>query len=157
MDSSSLDATDRLILRELQQDGHLTIKELAQRVHLSVSPVYERVRRLEREDYIRGYMAVLNPEKLSLGLCAFCSIKMKQHTHDNATQIMERVQRIPEIAECFNVSGDYDFLLKIYVPDMRAYQAFVMRILGDIPAIGSLSSSFVLGEVKSSMRIPVNP
>ena len=150
----TLDETDILILRELQDDGHLTIKELSQRVHLSVSPVYERVRRLEREGFIKRYVAVLDPEKLDCGFLAFCYLKMKQHSHENAVQIMERVQNIPEIAECYNISGDYDFLLKIYVRNMKQYQEFVMRILGDIPAIGSLNSSFVLGEVKNSHRLP---
>lgn len=150
----TLDETDILILRELQDDGHLTIKELSQRVHLSVSPVYERVRRLEREGFIKRYVAVLDPEKLDCGFLAFCYLKMKQHSHENAVQIMERVQNIPEIAECYNISGDFDFLLKIYVRNMKQYQEFVMRILGDIPAIGSLSSSFVLGEVKNSHRLP---
>ena len=139
----TLDETDILILRELQDDGHLTIKELSQRVHLSVSPVYERVRRLEREGFIKRYVAVLDPEKLDCGFLAFCYLKMKQHSHENAVQIMERVQNIPEIAECYNISGDFDFLLKIYVRNMKQYQEFVMRILGDIPAIGSLNSSFV--------------
>lgn len=150
-----LDATDLLILHELQLDGHLTIKQLAGRVNLSVSPVYERVKRLEREGYIRGYVAVLNAEKLDCGFVAFCYIKMRQHSHENAVQIMERVQNIPEIAECYNISGDYDFLLKIYVKNMKDYQAFVMRILGDIPAIGSLNSSFVLGEVKNTLSLPL--
>ena len=150
----TLDETDILILRELQDDGHLTIKELSQRVHLSVSPVYERVRRLEREGFIKRYVAVLDPEKFDCGFLAFCYLKMKQHSHENAVQIMERVQNIPEIAECYNISGDFDFLLKIYVRNMKQYQEFVMRILGDIPAIGSLNSSFVLGEVKNSHRLP---
>lgn len=150
----TLDETDILILRELQDDGHLTIKELSQRVHLSVSPVYERVRRLEREGFIKRYVAVLDPEKLDCGFLAFCYLKMKQHSHENAVLIMERVQNIPEIAECYNISGDFDFLLKIYVRNMKQYQEFVMRILGDIPAIGSLNSSFVLGEVKNSHRLP---
>lgn len=150
----TLDETDILILRELQDDGHLTIKELSQRVHLSVSPVYERVRRLERDGFIKRYVAVLDPEKLDCGFLAFCYLKMKQHSHENAVQIMERVQNIPEIAECYNISGDFDFLLKIYVRNMKQYQEFVMRILGDIPAIGSLNSSFVLGEVKNSHRLP---
>ena len=150
----TLDETDILILRELQDDGHLTIKELSQRVHLSVSPVYERVRRLEREGFIKRYVAVLDPEKLDCGFLAFCYLKMKQHSHENAVQIMERVQNIPEIAECYNISGDFDFLLKIYVRNMKQYQEFVMRILGDIPAIGSLNSSFVLGGGKNSHRVP---
>lgn len=153
--TQNLDSTDLLILQELQQDGHLTIKELSQKVHLSVSPVYERVRRLEREGFIKGYVAVLDAEKIDCGFVAFCYLKMKQHSHENAVQIMERVQDIPEIVECHNVSGDFDFLLRIYVKNMKQYQEFVMRILGDIPAIGSLNSSFVLGEVKNSHRLPL--
>ena len=108
--NQNLDENDVLILRELQKDGHLTIKELAQKVHLSVSPVYERVRRLEREGFIQGYVAVLDAEKLDCGFVAFCYLKMRQHTHENAIQIMESVQKIPEIVECYNISGDYDFL-----------------------------------------------
>jgi len=150
-----LDDYDLLLLRELQRDGHQTIKELSQKVNLSVSPVFERIRKLEREGYIQGYVAVLDAEKLDCGFMVFCYIKMKQHTQENAVQLMSAVQDIPEIVECFNISGDYDFLLKIYVKNMKQYQEFVMRILGDIPAIGSLNSSFVLGEVKNSHALPV--
>jgi len=153
--TQDIDSIDLRILQELQMDGHLTIKELSQKVHLSVSPVYERVRRLEREGFIKGYVAVLDAEKIDCGFVAFCYLKMKQHTHENAVQIMERVQDIPEIVECHNISGDFDFLLKIYVKNMKQYQEFVMRILGEIPAIGSLNSSFVLGEVKNSHRLPL--
>ncbi len=153
--TQELDNIDLLILQELQNDGHLTVKELSHLVHLSVSPVYERVRRLERKGYIKGYVAVLDADKLDCGFVAFCYLKMKQHTHENAVQIMERVQQIPEIVEVYNISGDFDFLLKIYVQNMKQYQSFVMRILGDIPAIGSLNSSFVLGEVKNSHRLPL--
>ena len=151
-----LDAYDLQLLQELQHDGHLTIKELSQRVHLSVSPVFERVRKLEREGYIQGYVAVLDAEKLDCGFIAFCYIKMKQHSHENAVQLMTAVQEIPEIVECYNISGDYDFLLKIYVKNMKQYQQFVLRILGDIPAIGNLNSSFVLGEVKNSHYLPIS-
>ncbi len=155
MAAQTIDSTDLLILKELQDDGHLTIKELSQKVHLSVSPVYERVRRLEKAGYIKGYVAVLDADKLDCGFVAFCYLKMKQHSHENAMQIMERVQLIPEIVEVYNVSGDYDFLVKVYVSNMKQYQEFVLRILGDIPAIGSLNSSFVLGEVKNSHKLPL--
>ena len=97
----------------------------------------------------------LDAEKLDCGFIAFCYIKMKQHSHENAVQLMTAVQEIPEIVECYNISGDYDFLLKIYVKNMKQYQEFVLRILGDIPAIGNLNSSFVLGEVKNSHYLPI--
>ena len=150
-----LDNIDLKILEQLQVDSNLTNKELAAAIHLSPTPTFERVKRLEREGYIKRYAAVLDAEKLSCGFVAFCFLKMKQHTHENALRIMEAVQDIPEIGECYNISGDYDFLLKIYAKDMNSYQKFLLRILGDLDCIGSLSSSFVLGEVKSTHAIPL--
>lgn len=150
-----LDNIDLRILEQLQENSNLTNKELAAAIHLSPTPTFERVKRLEREGYIKRYAAVLDAEKLSCGFVAFCFLKMKQHTHENALRIMEAVQDIPEIGECYNISGDYDFLLKIYAKDMKSYQKFLLRILGDLDCIGSLSSSFVLGEVKSAHAIPL--
>lgn len=153
--SSTLDATDIKILKVLQDNSRLTVKELAKAIHLSPTPTFERVKRLEREGYITKYMAVLDAEKLDCGFLAFCYLKMKQHTHENAIRIMEAVKSIPEIAECYNISGDYDFLLKIYTRDMKSYQKFLLRILGELDCIGSLNSSFVLGEVKNTHEIPL--
>ena len=152
----NLDKTDLLILQQLQKDSQLTTKELALKVHLSPTPVFERLRRLEREGYIKGYQAILDAEKLNKGFMAFCYLKMKQHSHENATAIMNAVKNIPEIVECYNISGDYDFLLKIYAENMKQYQSFVLRILGDLDCIGSLNSSFVLGEVKNSHQLPID-
>lgn len=153
---STLDITDINILCALQDNSRLTVKELAARIHLSATPTYERVKRLEREGFISKYIAVLNAEKINCGFIAFCYIKMKQHTYENALRIMEAVQNIPEIAECYNISGDYDFLLKIYTCDMKSYQKFLLRILGDLDCIGSLNSSFVLGEVKNTHILPLS-
>lgn len=153
--SERLDEKDLEILAELQRNGRQTNKELSATVHLSTTPTFERVKRLEREDYIRGYTALLDAEKLQVGFVAFCYLKMKQHTYDNAMQIIEAVQRIPEIVECYNISGDYDFLLKIYTRDMKAYQKFLLRILGEIDCIGSLNSSFVLSEIKNNHQLPL--
>lgn len=152
---STLDLTDISILSALQDNSRLTVKELAAAIHLSPTPTFERVKRLEREGFITKYIAVLNAEKINCGFMVFCYLKMKQHTHENAVRIMEAVQTIPEIAECYNISGDYDFLLKIYTRDMKSYQKFLLRILGDIDCIGSLNSSFVLGEVKNTHELPL--
>ena len=153
--SEKLDKTDLAILKELQKNGRLTNKELASAIHLSPTPTFERVKRLERDGYIRKYAAVLDPDRLECGFIAFCYLKMKQHSFENATHIMEAVKSIPEIAECYNISGDYDFLLKIYTRDMKSYQRFLLRILGEIDCIGSLNSSFVLGEVKNEHLLPL--
>ena len=153
--TEKLDKTDLTILGELQKNGRLSNKELAAAIHLSPTPTFERVKRLEREGYIRKYAAVLDADKLDCGFVAFCYLKMKQHSFQNATRIMEAVKNIPEIAECYNISGDYDFLLKIYTKDMKAYQKFLLRILGEIDCIGSLNSSVVLGEIKNDNLLPL--
>lgn len=155
MSDYTLDSTDYLILEKLQQNSRLTTKELAAAVHLSTTPTFERVKRLEREGYIRRYGAILDAEKLQCGFVAFCYLKMKQHTYENSLHIMEAVQKIEEIAECYNISGDYDFLLKIHTRDMKSYQQFLLRILGELDCIGSLNSSFVLGEVKNDHSVPI--
>lgn len=150
-----LDGTDIKILGELQRNGRLTNKELAAAVNLSATPTFERVKRLEREGYIKKYVALLDADKLNCGFVAFCYLKMQQHSYQNAMRIIEAVKEIPEVAECYNISGDYDFLLKIYTKDMKSYQKFLLRILGEIDCIGSLNSSFVLGEVKNDNVIPL--
>lgn len=150
-----LDEKDLEILSELQRDARQTNKELSQAINLSTTPTFERVKRLEKEGYIRKYTAVLDADKLNRGFIAFCYLKMKQHTYENAKRIMEAVQSVPEIAECYNISGDYDFLLKIYTKDMKEYQKFLLRILGEIDCIGSLNSSFVLGEIKNMHQLPI--
>ncbi len=153
--ASELDESDIRIMNQLQENSKLTNKELAAAIHLSPTPTFERVKRLEREGYIKKYTAVLDAEKLDCGFVAFCFIKMKQHSYANGIKIMEEVQTIPEIAECYNISGDYDFLLKIYTKDMKSYQKFILKILGELDCIGSLSNSFVLGEVKNSHILPL--
>lgn len=150
-----LDEIDYKILETLQENSNLTNKELAASIHLSPTPTFERVKRLEREGFIKKYVAVLDAEKIECGFIAFCFLKMKQHSYENGMKIMEAVQSIPEIAECHNISGDYDFLMKIHTKDMKSYQKFILRILGDLDCIGSVNSSFVLGEVKNSHSLPM--
>lgn len=151
----TLDSIDIKILQQLQKNSRLTIKELGALVQLSPSPVFERMKRLEREGFIKKYVAVLDAEKIEHGFVAFCHLSMKQHSYENAQRIMQAIQDIPEIVECYNISGDYDFMLKIYTKDMKQYQQFILKILGDMDCIGSLHSTFVLGEVKNSYQLPL--
>lgn len=153
--TEQLDSIDIEILRTLQQDASLTNKELAARVHLSPTPVFERVRRLESQGYIRRYVAVLDAEKLNCGFMAFCYIKLRQMTFENANRFMNAAQKMDEVVECYNISGEADFQLKIYAASMKEYQHFVLRILGELECIGSLHSSFVMGEVKNNYAIPI--
>lgn len=151
-----LDVTDIKILKVLQDNAKLTTKELAEKVSLSPTPVFERQRRLEREGYIKRYTAELDPERLGCSLIVFCSIKLKQHTRENGVQFMEAINRIETITNCYNISGDYDFMMKVYVRDMKHYQDFVLNTLGEIDCIGSLHSIFVIGEVKNTRKIPIH-
>ena len=134
---TKIDHTDIEILRVLQRNGKLTVKELADRVHLSPSPTFERQRRLEREGYIERYVAKVNPKKVGNTIVVFCNIKLKQHSGRLSEEFMEAVRGIDEITECYNTSGDFDFMIKIFVRDMEHYQDFVLHKLGRIDSIGS--------------------
>ena len=153
--NTELDDIDKKILRILQRDSHLTVKELAARVHLSSSPVFERQKRLEREGYIERYMAVVNSHRVGNGIMVLCNIRLKQHTQELIQEFMDVVQSIDEITECYNTSGDYDFLIKVYARDMKCYQQFMLNTLGTIDCIGSLHSIFVIDETKNTRGVPV--
>lgn len=150
-----LDDIDLKILRALQRNSKLTIKELAAEVHLSTSPVFERQKRLEREGYIERYVAIVNPKKVGNGFIVLCNIRLKKHGKEIGQEFMRAIQNIDEITECYNTSGDYDFMMKIYVRNMEHYQDFVLNTLGVIDSIGSLHSVFVIGQVKHSNGVPI--
>ena len=143
-----LDETDLQILKTLQKNAKLTTKELADAVHLTPTPVFERQKRLERQGYIKKYVAILDPEKLGQGLQVFCKVKLKHINHEIADSFVRRIQRIPEVTECYNTSGAYDYLLKVRARDMKQYQDFVLTKLGDMDSVGSIESTFVMSEVK---------
>ena len=150
MNDILLDSTDLDILRLLQENARLTTKELAARVNLSTTPVFERLKRLERSGFIRKYVAVLDAEKLHLGFVVFCSVKLKQMNRDIARTFISIIKDIPQVAECYNVSGEYDYLLKIHAPDMKYYNDFIINVLGTIDSIGSILSTFVMDEIKNT-------
>ena len=150
-----LDNIDITILRTLQKNSRLTTKELAAKIHLSTSPAFERQKRLEREGYIKGYMAVIDAEKVGNGILVLCNIRLKQHTEDLIQQFMDAVKNIDEITECFNTSGDYDFLIKVYAKDMKDYQQFMQHTLGRIECVGSLHSVFVIDETKNTHGVTI--
>ena len=153
--TEKLDETDLLILRTLQKNAKLTTKELADAVHLTPTPVFERQKRLERRGYIKKYIAVLDPDKLDQGLLVFCKVKLKQINHELADAFARRIRLIPEVTECYNTSGQYDYLLKVRTRDMKQYQEFVLNKLGDIDNLASIESTFVMSEVKQQYGILV--
>lgn len=150
MNDILLDSVDLDILRCLQENARLTTKELAARVNLSTTPVFERLKRLERNGFIQKYVAVLDAEKLHLGFVVFCSVKLKQMNRNVAQTFVSVIKDIPQVAECYNISGDYDYLLKIHAPDMKYYNEFIINVLGTIDSIGSILSTFVMDEIKNT-------
>lgn len=153
--TEKLDKTDLQILRMLQENARLTTKELAARVSLSSTPVFERLKRLESNGYIKKYVAVLDAEKLNQGFVVFCKVKMQRMNYDIAVAFARIVGEIPEVTECYNISGSFDYLLKVHAPDMKYYQGFVLNVLGRIENLGSVESVFVMDTVKQEYGIHV--
>ncbi|CAH0260958.1 Lrp/AsnC family transcriptional regulator [Chryseobacterium sp. Bi04] len=150
-----LDTKDIQLLRLLQKNAKLTVKELAKEINLSPSPVFERVKRLEQEGYVKKYAAVLDPDKLNRGFTVFCQIKLKIHDRSVGYDFVHEILEIEEVAECYNISGDFDFLLKVQVRDMKHYQDFVFNTLGSVDSIGSTHSTFVMAEVKNTHGLTI--
>tara|TARA_R110000796_G_scaffold35017_3_gene90108 strand:+ start:78293 stop:78754 length:462 start_codon:yes stop_codon:yes gene_type:complete len=150
----NLDLTDLQLLKYMQENSNYTTKELAALVNLSQTPVYERIRKLEKDGYIRKYVAILDAEKLGRELIVFCNITLKQHTKEIGNKFVTDIMSLNEVTECYNISGDYDFMLKVLVKNMKDYQDFVINSLGAVKNIGSAHSTFVIGTIKQTYAIP---
>ncbi|MFC7333276.1 Lrp/AsnC ligand binding domain-containing protein [Rhodocista pekingensis] len=150
-----LDRIDLNILRILQQNGRIANVELARRVHLSPTPCLERVRRLERDGYIQGYMALLDPDRLDRGLLAFVEVRLERTSGDVFRIFAEAVSKLEEILECHMVAGGFDYLIKVRVADMAAYRAFLGDKLSIIPGVAQTHTYMVMEEVKATHAIPV--
>ena len=150
-----LDDVDLQILRTLQRNAKLTTKELADAVHLTPTPVFERQKRLERKGIIKKYVAVIDADKIGQGLQVYCKVKLKQINHEIADAFSRRIMRIPEVIECYNTSGSYDYLLKVRAHDMKQYQEFILNKLGEIDDLASIESTFVMSEVKHTYGVNI--
>ncbi len=153
--SDVLDPVDRALLQLLQQDAQLTIKEIAQRLHLTSTPAYERLRRLEREGYVERYAAIVNRRKVGLALLAFCDVALKEHNREFLHHFEQQVKQFSEVVECYHVTVEYDYLLKVVVSDMDAYQCFIKEKLASLENIGRVQSHFVMMEVKNTTALPL--
>jgi len=154
-DNKKLDRIDRNILIELQKDGRLSNVELSKRVGLSPTPCLERVKRLETDNYILGYKAMLNPEKLEAALLVIVEITLTKTSPDVFNDFSKAVQDLEVIQECHLVSGDFDFLLKTRVSDMAAYRELLGDTLLRLPAVSESRTYVVMEEVKSSNILPI--
>lgn len=150
-----IDEKDKEIMRVLQNNARLTNKELAAKIHLSTTPTFERVKRLERTGYIKQYATILDAHKLNKGFTVFCSIKLRQVNSEKALAFCEMVKEIPEVTECYNISGSFDYMLRIQSPNMQYYQRFLLDVIGQHENIATLESTFVMEEVKHEYSVSV--
>ncbi|MDX1463805.1 MAG: Lrp/AsnC family transcriptional regulator [Marinirhabdus sp.] len=146
----TLDQIDKRLLGFLQEDAKQTNKSLALQLNLSVTAVYERIKKLERNGYIKKYVALVNKQKLNLGFTVFCHIKLAKHSEENISKFEARVFQLPEVMECFHVSGEYDYLLKVVVQDMDHFREFMVSKVTSIEHVGSTTSSFTIHQVKNT-------
>jgi len=151
----TLDATDKAILNLLQDDAKLTNKVLSSKLSLSVTAVYERVKKLEKLGVIDRYVALLSKEQLGKSFVAFCHVKLVQHTQENVKQFEREVVEIDEVLECYHLSGDYDYLIKVHVENMEAYRNFMITKLTNLNHIGSTHSMFMINEVKHTTALNI--
>lgn len=150
-----LDATDRTILRLLQQDADMPLARLAEAVHLSPTPCWRRVQRLKDEGIIRRHVVLLDARKLNVGVTVFVTVKTNQHSQAWYEQFHESVNQIPEVVELFRMSGDVDYLLKVVVPDIAAYDAVYKRLIRSAELF-DVSSSFAMEEIKNTTALPLD-
>ncbi len=150
-----LDQIDIKLLTLLQEDAKQTNKKLSTVLNLSVTAVYERIKKLEREGVIDKYVALIRKEKVAKAFVAFCHIKLIKHSHSYVVDFEKEVTTIPEILECYHVSGDYDYLLKVLVKDIAAFREFMIKKLTMINHIGSTHSMLMISEVKHTTAISV--
>lgn len=145
-----LDQTDKIILEILQKDAKQSTKAIAHQVHLSVTAVYERIKSLERNGIIKQYTVVIDPEKVEREFLSFCMLQLDRHSQQNLLEFEKKIQTLPEVLECFHVSGTYDYLLKIRVKNIAEYRKFMVEKLTDIPHIANTQSAFSISEIKSN-------
>jgi DNA-binding Lrp family transcriptional regulator len=150
-----MDATDLKILHELQQDASLSNVELAKRVHLSPSPCLSRVKALEKSGVIKQYVALLDPQALGLGLSVFISISLKEQTKQALSDFEQSIWQHSEVMECYLMTGDCDYLIRVAVKDIAALEKFILESLTPIPGIEKIRSSFTLKQVKYKTALPL--
>jgi Lrp/AsnC family transcriptional regulator, leucine-responsive regulatory protein len=149
----ALDEKDIAILQLLEEDAKMTIRDLAARLNLSATPVYERIRKMEQAGVIRQYAAIIDPSKIDKALTVLCYISLKEHGKKAGGKFIKEIISFPEVMECLNISGEFDFMLKVQVKDMYAYHEFNVNKLGELDNIRHMESVFVMSVIKATHRV----
>jgi Lrp/AsnC family transcriptional regulator, leucine-responsive regulatory protein len=149
----SLDKKDLEILKLLQENARITIKELSAKIHLSTTPVHERIKRMEESGVIKQYVTLVNHEKVKKGLMVICYVSLKQHSKNAGVKFIKTMHELNEVVECFSISGEFDFMLKVICEDMNTYYDFHVNKLSQIENMGHLQSIFVMGIIKQTHQL----
>jgi DNA-binding Lrp family transcriptional regulator len=147
------DVKDVEILKMLQQNARITVKEIADTIHLSTTPVHERIKRLEQSGIITRYAAMLDAAKLGKKLMVICHVSLREHNKIAGSKFIRSILAMPEVLECYSISGEFDFLLKVLTEDMETYYDFHVNKLSQVENVGHVQSTFVMGVVKQTHEI----
>jgi Lrp/AsnC family leucine-responsive transcriptional regulator len=148
-----LDEKDLEILRLLQENAKMTVREIASKIHLSPTPVHERIKRLEDSGVITQYAALVDHSKVNKGLMIICYVSLKEHNKKTGAKFIKAINDLKEVIECYNISGQFDFMLKVVVENMDAYYDFHVNKLGQLENTGQLQSTFVMGIIKQTHQL----
>jgi len=151
--SATLDEKDLLILRLLQQNARITVKEISDTIHLSTTPVHERIKRMEETGVIKQYATLVDHAKVKKGLMVICYVSLKQHNKNAGLKFIKAIQEMNEVIECYNISGEFDFMLKVVAENMDAYYDFHVNKLSQVENMGHLQSVFVMGIIKQTHQL----
>ena len=149
-----MDAIDRKILAVVQQDASLSVAEIGQRVGLSSTPCWKRLQRLEAEGVITGRVALVDPDKIGLGVTVFVSIETGDHSQEWLKHFAEVVGAMPEVMDFYRMAGDVDYMLRVVVPDIAGYDAFYKKLIGTVP-LKNVTSRFAMERIKSTTALPI--
>ena len=150
---NALDDKDLSILRLLQENARITVKEISEKIHLSTTPVHERIKRMEESGVIKQYATLLDYNKVKKGLMVICYVSLKQHSKNAGDKFIRTINQLDEVIECYNISGEFDFMLKVVAEDMNAYYDFHVNKLSSIENMGNVQSVFVMGVIKETHRV----
>jgi Lrp/AsnC family leucine-responsive transcriptional regulator len=149
----ALDKNDMAILKLLQQNARITVKEISQEIHLSTTPVHERIKRLEQTGVIKQYATLVDSAKVKKGLMVICYVSLKEHSKNAGLKFIKAINELNEVIECYNISGEFDFMLKVAEENMNSYYDFHVNRLSQIENMGNFQSVFVMGIIKETHQL----
>lgn len=149
----ALDKKDMAILRLLQQNARITVKEISENIHLSTTPVHERIKRMEESGVIRQYVTLVDQNKVDLNLMVICYVSLKEHSKNAGAKFIKTINELHEVIECYSISGEFDFMLKVLCKDMNSYYDFHVNKLSQQENMGNVQSVFVMGVIKETHQI----